>query len=257
MNQQIFVTHHDRTVHGIYTQPAGDGPFPAVLFSHGYNGCMTDYLAASEMLAQKGIACVCYTFCGGSTRDTSGFPSTSMTLFTERDDLLAMLDWMRLQPAIDPKRITLFGSSMGGLVTVLAAHERPADMERIALQFPALCIADNWRERFPCISDIPEVVDFWNLPLGRHFFTSMRELDAMSLLPDISQPVLIIHGDQDPTVPLVYSEKAERIMPHAMLQVFYGEGHGFTPEGERQAMKLLSLFVISGEAKIEVSSEHT
>lgn len=241
--EPIAVSHHGRTVHGVFRAPEGDGPFPAVLMSHGYNGCMTDFDATAECLAEGGIASVAYTFCGGSTRDTSGFPSTQMTLFTEREDAVALLDWLKEHPQVDARRIFLFGGSMGGLVSVLAAAERPADVTGLALLFPALCVADHWRERLPNVEDIPETMDFWNLTLGRVFFTSMRDLDVFSMLPMLTQPTVIFQGDQDPVVPLADSERAEKAFPDATLHVFPGEGHGFSPAGSGQVDALLRDFV--------------
>ena len=241
--EPIAISHHGRTVHGVFRAPEGSGPFPAVLMSHGYNGCMTDFEATAACLAEGGIASLAYTFCGGSTRDESGFPSAQMTLFTEREDAIALLDWLKENPAVDARRIFLFGGSMGGLVSVLAAAERPGDAAGLALLFPALCVADDWRKRLPRVEDIPETVDFWNLTLGRVFFTSMRDLDVFSLIPALAQPTVIFHGDQDPVVPLAYSERAEKAFPDARLHVFPGEGHGFSPAGRRQTDALLRDFV--------------
>ena len=241
--EPIAISHHGRTVHGVFRVPEGDGPFPAVLMSHGYNGCMTDFDATAECLAAGGIASVAYTFCGGSTRDTSGFPSTQMTLFTEREDAIALLDWLEGNPLIDARRVFLFGGSMGGLVSVLAAAERPGDVAGLALLFPALCVPDNWRERFPKTEDIPETMDFWNLMLGRVFFTAMRDLDVFSLLPALELPTVIFQGDQDAIVPLADSERAEKLFPNARLHVFPGEGHGFSPASGKQVDALLRDFV--------------
>ena len=242
-SESIAISHHGRTVYGVFRAPEGDGPFPAVLMSHGYNGCMTDFDATAACLAEGGIASVAYTFCGGSTRDTSGFPTTRMTLFTEREDAIALLDWLKENPRIDARHIFLFGGSMGGLVSVLAAAERPGDAAGLALLFPALCVADNWRERFPKVEDIPETTDFWNLTLGRAFFTSMRELDVFAMLPALCQPAVIFQGDQDPIVPLADSERAEKLLPNAKLHVFPGEGHGFSPASGAQVDALLRDFV--------------
>ncbi len=215
-----------------------------MLLSHGYNGCMTDFSVTAEYLASRGIASVAYTFCGGSTRDESGFPSIQMTLFTERDDLLAMLQWLKEQPCVNAQRICLFGGSMGGLVSVLAAYEQPEDVAGLALLFPALCVADNWNQRFPSVSDIPETVELWDMPLGRGFFTSIRELDVFKLLPSLSQPTLILHGDEDRIVPLSYSQRAAEMFPNASLHVFSGEGHGFSPEASRRADGLLAEHIL-------------
>lgn len=240
----IEITHHGRTIHGQYFLPDAPGRYPAVLFSHGYNGCMTDFDGSAACLCRQGIAAVSYTFCGGSSRDQSGFPSTSMSLFTEKQDLLAVLDWMIRQSEIDPGALFLFGGSMGGLVTVLAAPEVRQKIRGLVLLFPALCIPDNWNQRFPRNEDIPETLHFWDLTLGRVFFETLRGLDPFLLLPGLDLPVLMLHGDQDPIVPLAYSQRALTLFPHAQLAVFPGEAHGFTPDAGRRADEMTAAFVL-------------
>lgn len=239
----VTVSHHGRSIHGQFFLPDAHGPYAAVLFSHGYNGCMTDFDGNAAYLCQQGIAAVSYTFCGGSTRDQSGFPSTSMSVLTEKEDLLAMLAWLRQQPEIDPQRIFLFGGSQGGLVTVLAAPDALSDVRGLMLLFPALCIPDNWNPRFPTPEDIPDTLHFWDLTLGRVFFQALRDLDPFSLLPGIHLPVMILQGDKDPIVPLADSQRAAAAFPHAELAVFPGEGHGFSLESTQRMERMIVDFV--------------
>lgn len=237
--EQLTIPHHGRTVHAKLYLPEAEGPVPAALMSHGYNGCMTDFDAGARFLAENGMAALCYTFCGGSTRDESGFPTTDMTLYTEREDALALLDYLRGHPAIDPARITLFGGSMGGMVSVLASQERPADIAGMTLLFPALCIPDNWNTRFPRAEDIPESLEFWGMQLGRGFFMTLRDMDVFARMPEFAKPVRILQGDKDPIVSMADSERAVRLYPNASLRVFPGEGHGFTPEGDAEVFREL------------------
>lgn len=238
-----FTHDHDgRTSHGVLYLPDAAAPVPAVLMSHGYNGCKTDFDDAARLLAENGIASACHTFCGGSTRDESGFPSTDMTLFTEREDCLALVEFLRNHPAIDPTRIFLYGGSMGGMVSVLTSAVIPEQIAGMVLLFPALCIPDNWREKFPTAADIPDTEDFWGLTLGRVFFTSMRDMTIFDHM-NYPGPVHILQGDKDPVVRLADSERAIRTFADAELTVFPGEGHGFTPEGTKRVNEMLLDFV--------------
>lgn len=242
--EAVALCHHGRTVRGVYRRPEGEGPFPAVLLSHGYNGCMTDFDATAAYLASRGVASLAYTFCGGSARDESGFPTSSMTLMTEREDALALLDWLRARPETDEARAFFFGASMGGLVSVLAVRERPAEVAGLALLYPALCVPDDWRARFPDEAAIPETLDFWGMTLGRAFFTTQRELDVYALMGEIACRTLILHGDRDEIVPLACSRRAARLLPDATLRVFPGEGHGFSPMGTARVAAMLATFAL-------------
>lgn len=239
--EQIRIAHHGRTVDCTCWWPETSFPVPAVIVAHGYNGCGEDAAALGEYLAQRGTAALCLSLCGGSTRDSSGFPTTSMTLYTERDDILAALDWAEANDRID--HVFLFGESMGGMASVLASVMVPERIAGLGLLYPALCIADNWRERFPEITAIPDTTDFWGMALGRTFFTSIRELDIFSLLPVYDGPVLIMHGEDDATVPVAYSERAAKLYQNATLRIFPHEGHGFSQTGAMQVHALLAQFI--------------
>ncbi|MGN1021458.1 MAG: alpha/beta hydrolase family protein [Aristaeellaceae bacterium] len=240
--ESIRIAHHGRAVDCTCWLPEGSAPVPAVILSHGYNGTADSLARHGQHLARHGIAALCLTLCGGSTRDTSGFPTTAMTLFTERDDILAVLDRVRADPRIS--RVFLFGESMGGMASVLASAEAPEKIAGLGLLYPALCIADNWREQFPEVSDIPETVDFWGMLLGRVYFTSMRGLDIFSVLPAYRGPVLLLHGTLDDIVPIAYSEKAAALYQNAALHVFPEEKHGFSDAGTQQVCELLTQFVL-------------
>ena len=237
--------HHSRETLFSYCVPEGKGPFPAVVFSHGYNGCMTDFDALRAILLKNGIASAALTFSGGSTRDESGFPSTSMTLETEKEDLFSLIEWIGKKDEICKNKLFLFGASMGGLISCMAASEIEKNITALILLFPALCIVDDWNERFKDPSEIPEKMMFWNLLLGRDFFLSMRSMDTFDMLSKLSVSTQIFHGDKDPIVPLAYSQKAIQTMKNANLTVFEGEGHGFSADGNQKMENLTVQFIKS------------
>lgn len=147
LSENVQVAHHGRSVNCTCWWPENGGTIPAVILSHGYNGSGNDLAGHAQHLSRHGIAAICLDFCCGSTRDTSGFPTTSMTLFTERDDILAVLDWARASGRITD--VFLYGESMGGMASVLAAVEAPRRIRGLGLLYLALCIPDNWKEKIP------------------------------------------------------------------------------------------------------------
>ena len=56
--EEIRISHHNRTVDGVFYRPEGIRQFPVVLLSHGYNGCKTDFETAAEYFSQNGIGAV-------------------------------------------------------------------------------------------------------------------------------------------------------------------------------------------------------
>ena len=211
--------------------------------SHGYNGCKDDFEKTAKYLADAKIASVACTFCGGSTRDESGFPTTQMTLFTEKEDLMAILESMEQRPNINKKQIFLFGASQGGLISAMVAEECKEKVAGMILLFPALCIADDWRVRFKSESEIPKEFEFWGMKLGEEFFKSMRNFKTFDVIGHFERPVLILHGAEDEIVPIGYSVKAVKKYPNARLEEFAHEPHGFSEDGNRRMEAMLLYFV--------------
>jgi pimeloyl-ACP methyl ester carboxylesterase len=52
--------------------------------------------------------------------------------------------------------------------------------------------------------------------------------DAM--LPDISAPTLVIHGDADPLLPVEHGQDTAQLVPGARLEVIEGMGHNLPPQ---------------------------
>lgn len=241
--EDLYIKNGENNIYGKIYRPEGEGKFPAIILSHGYNGTGNDFINECTYFAQNGYIAYAYDFCGGSGRSKSTGNSTDMTIFTEKSDLLAVFDYIYALEDVDPSRVYLFGGSQGGLVTTLAAEERADKVKAMALYFPALCIPDNWRNTFPDVTKIPEVYDFWGLKLGKKFFTDMHDFKVFDTIGNYDKNVLIIHGDKDPIVPLSYSERAVKTYQHAELIVLPGEAHGFTPAGGKTAREKVLHFL--------------
>lgn len=239
----IKISHHGRTIDGTFYKPEGKDIFPLVIFSHGYNGHKGDFEISAQYFAANGIGAVCYTFCGGSTRDVSGFPTTEMTLFTEKEDLNAVIDEAKSWECVDNRNIYLFGASQGGMVSALVAEERSADINALILLYPALCIADDWNAHFQKEEDIPETEELWGMLLGHKFFESIRGFKIKEQIGKFPQKVLIMHGTEDSVVMSEYAVWASEQYPDARLRMFPAEGHGFSEEGNRR-MEAMALYFI-------------
>lgn len=241
--KELAIEHHNRIVYGKVYLPEGIENAPIVIFSHGYNGCMEDFDISARYFAENGIGAVCYTFCGGSTRDKSSFHTTEMTIFTEKEDLSAVVDTISKWDCVNEENIFLFGGSMGGLVSALVAEDYRDKIKGLILLYPALCIADNWRENYPSKEDIPDTQEFWGMMLGRKFFESIHTFYVFDQIGKFRNNVLIMHGRAEAVVPIEYSIRAKSLYPNAELELFASEGHGFTEEGNRR-MEAMALYFV-------------
>jgi hypothetical protein len=241
----ITIQHKGREIYGVLYMPKIEGRCPLVIFSHGYNGRNEDFTMNCEHLATKGIAAYSFDFCGGSVNSKSSLKTTEMTLFTEKEDLCAIIETLKNNAMIDNKNIFLFGGSQGGLVSTMVAEEMSADIRGMLLLFPAMCIADNWQERFPNYEDIPDTQELWGMTLGRVFFESIHDYDTWSNVGKFKKNVLIFIGDQDPIVSLGYGQKTLEAYENAKMEIFKGEGHGFTKDGNATVADMTYEFVVN------------
>lgn len=234
--EELIIHAGEKAIYGRIWYPVTEEKRPAVILSHGYNGCHSDFGAECSTYAQQGYIAYSFDFCGGSTRSRSTGKSTDMTLFTEKQDLLDVFDHIASMEQVDEQAVFLLGGSQGGIVTAMAAEERADRVRGMILYFPAFSIPDNWRGNFKTVEDIPETYEFWGLTLGRNFFVSMRDYSAYDHIGGFKGPVLILNGDQDGIVPVSVALRASKKYENAELVILKGEGHGFTAEGTRTAI---------------------
>jgi len=129
--------------------------------------------------------------------------------------------------------VILMGSSMGGYLAALYAARHP-EVERLILLAPAFGLYQLWIEELG-----PTRLAEWkhNGTLPFFHYAAQREMqlgfqfleDAgrFEPFPDVRQPVLIFHGEQDAVVPLQQSLAFVNAHPNARL-VSLKSGHELT-----------------------------
>jgi dienelactone hydrolase len=148
--QRFTVIRDGVRLAGVWLQPAGDGPFPAVIFVHG-RGSGKDSprnVVIAQHLADVGIAAVLFDLSGHG--ESSSDPRDGDASYV--DDVAAVAAWVRSHPRFDNERIGVAGSSLGAVIAVqalIAGRIRPATM---VLRAPPLEACD-----FAAI-DVPSLV---------------------------------------------------------------------------------------------------
>ena len=241
--KELIIKENNKEIYGKIYYPEKEGKYPAVILSHGYNGTNSDFVQECTYFAQNGYVAYAYDFCGGSSRSKSSGKSTDMTIFTEKEDLLAVFNYIQALNNVDPDQMFLFGGSQGGFVTTLAAEELMDKVKSVILYFPALNIPDDWRRNYPTIDKIPEVTDFWGLKLGKEFFLSIHDFYTFDNIGSYPNDVLIIYGDKDNIVPYNAMIEAQKTYNHAELVVLKNEGHGFSSQGGKKAREMVLDFL--------------
>jgi dienelactone hydrolase len=135
--QQTYIKSKD----GLYIaaairKPKGDGRYPAMIVFHGAPGGrgMEQLVGWSrgdhggpvwERFLQEGYVVVVADYRGGNMNLTSAPSSTGMV--TSIDDGLAVIDYVKALPYVDPSRINLYGVSLGGNLVMNLVSKVPAN----------------------------------------------------------------------------------------------------------------------------------
>lgn len=201
-------------INGTMFKPKGAGPFPFVIVSHEFmmNRITTVHLAYTY--AKMGFAAFCYDFNGGGAISQSEGKTTKMSVKTEVQDLLAVIDYAKSLAFTDNDQMILHGCSQGGFASALAAAELGADeVKRLILFYPALSIPDDMRKGEIIIGrfdpdNVPERIFCGPITVGRNYPEDVMDWDAMEMISKYHGPVLIVHGTADHVVDYKYAEMA-------------------------------------------------
>ena len=248
----------------IYKPTIYYGKLPTVIISHGFGANAVTSMAI--LLALRGYACYTFDFCGGSYNTRSDMEFQDMTILTEKDDLLAVVENVRSLDYVDTDRLYLYGESQGGLVTAITATEIQEKTAGMVLIYPGFSMFSDMAMKYKSFADIPETVDFLGHKLNRTYAEAI-----FSFLPDnftpISQEgnnmqeriavtkkayeyvsaykkkVLTIHGTNDPLVDIAFSRELIKYYDDSELLVIDGAGHGFAWDRLFQLAHQIDLFL--------------
>jgi dienelactone hydrolase len=201
--------------------PAGQGPFPAVVFGHG-SGRMTrqDLVGLAAQWTRFGFAVLRFDKRGvGESSGTFVFVGTkdSQEVFHQlASDVAAGVRFLRTRPEIDAKKIGLAGWSQAGWILPLAARE-VGDVTFMALFSGPVCTVGQ--EMY--YSDLAENT---TRPLAEVYplmpaFNGPHGYDPVPVLEALRVPSLWLLGTGDRSIPI------ETTL--ANLKVLAGTGHPF------------------------------
>lgn len=197
---------------------------PAVILSHSSSLTHEAMKGYASAIAKMGFAAYCFDFCGGSDKSKSDGKTDEMTVFTEVEDLRAVVKTVKSLDYVDSSNVCLLGSSQGGLVSALLADECPDDFAGMILFYPAF----NIPEMVKMFSGFGGFGDFGGMmSMSEAYINSIKDFDVWSHIGKFSKPVCIIHGTADMIVPISNSVKAVGLYPSATLNKIEGANHGF------------------------------
>lgn len=237
--QEVTCQSGDNTLRGTLTVPKDhDDQIPVAILLHGLNTDRSWCDDIAWMLADHGIASVRFDFDGNGASDGA---QEDMTISSEVQDTIAMLDYVEGLEFTDPDNIFMVGKSMGAVDAVLAAKGLGSEIKAMCLWYPGFGISDTTRHGFLLGAffnpiDPPDTLEAAGYTYGKAFLREAQALDYQSACKAYSGPVMILHGDADFIAPISYSYEVESIFPNCTLQVVPGGYHGFYGWQEMKAL---------------------
>ena len=244
LSRQVTFTAQGQRIGGLAYVPrtASSAPAPLLICCHGMEGSHTRVAPMARRFAAAGGVSFCFDFRGGGGSASQG-ETTAMSALTELADLEAVLTAACAWPEVDASRVALFGLSLGGAVAALAAARHPQRIAALALWYPALRLRENLRAAFRTLAAVPEEFDWAGTRLGRSYAVDGWNLEVGAELATYRRPVLIVHGEQDRSVPIEVSRAAVRTLPDAELVTIPGAAHGFGDANWEEAVRRTTAFL--------------
>ena len=181
---------------GVVVKPSGNGPFPAILISHGLGGDGERFgRQKAREFVKAGYVCISPDYAhirGGERKD---FGASAENLRRARK----CLDILESIKDVDSKRLYAYGNSMGAFLTIGLAAEEPKRLAAAAVTAGGIAPVDG------------------------------QPAPSKARAAKIKIPILILHGTADTTVPPERSQMLADVLktnntPHDR-KLFDGVGH--------------------------------
>ncbi|WP_276271035.1 S9 family peptidase [Haloarcula litorea] len=234
-----FESFDGREIPALFSVPAdagADGDTPVVVDIHGgpESQRRPSFAGLTQYFLSRG-----YAVFEPNVRGSTGYGKA----YTHLDDVekrmdsvrdvRAGVDWLHDHPAVDPDRIVAMGGSYGGFMVLASLTEYPdlwaagVDVVGIANFVTFLENTGDWRREL-------REAEYGSLAEDREFLESISPINRADR---ISAPLFVLHGANDPRVPVgeaeqIAAEVADSGVPVEKL-IFDDEGHGISKRENR------------------------
>lgn len=201
-----FTTADGIRLHGWFFENRANPETTTIIFFHGNTGNIRDVDWVGQRLYERGFKVLLFDYRGYGA--SGGDAENETGLYADGD---AALDFVIKEKNVAPKKIVLYGQSLGTTVVADVASRR--DVGAVILESGLSSASSLAGHALP-----------W-LPPRLHFLGKNR-FESAQKLAKVRAPVLIAHGDPDPVIPasearLLFNAANE---PKRLL-IFPGAGH--------------------------------
>jgi len=210
-------------------RPPGEEPAPVVLEIHGGPEAQRrpTWMPLVQYLVSRGFAVA-----QPNVRGSTGYGKRYEHLDDVRrrldsvQDLLALQDWLREAAGLDVDRTVLYGGSYGGYMVLAGLAFHPDRWAAGIAVVPVSSFVTFLQNTSPYRRAVRER-EYGSLETDRDFLVQVSPLTSVDR---IRAPLFLIHGANDPRVPLGEAEQLHRALERngvpCELLVYPDEGHG-------------------------------
>src|SRR5262249_27931590 len=226
-----YKTFDGRLIPAWFYRPADTGGRlpPVVVYPHGGPESQTrpTFNPLLQYLLDHG-----YAVLAPNVRGSSGYGTAYLNLdnTTKRMDSVADLAhaayWLRDSKQGDPKRLAVYGGSYGGFMVLASVTHFPG-LWAAGLPVVGLCHFGTFMEKTGAYRRANREAEYGNLREHREFF---EKISPIHHVDKIRCPMMVIHGANDPRVPIEEAEQVVAALKKRDVSVEYlryeDEGHG-------------------------------
>ena len=251
---RYFVTYKsgELKISGIMNVPKGEGPFPTLVLAHGYIDpaiYTTGRGLAREQkyLAERGYVVLHTDYRNHAESDDDPDNDINFRLGYTEDVINAALALKNSEfTFVDKEKIGLLGRSMGGGVAFNSMVVKPGIFDAYVAFAPTSSnVVDNYNRWTRMNFDIANEIDKrFGLPDENPEF--WQGVSAVNYFDKVTEPLLILHGTEDESCDINWSEVTTKALQDAGKSVefikYEGEKHAFIPRWEDSMKETIRFF---------------
>ncbi|MBC1239545.1 alpha/beta hydrolase [Nostoc sp. 2RC] len=240
MEAFVFQNKRGQNLVGVLHHGQGNEPQPCLIVCHGFAGTKIGgsrrFVEFARYAIKHNFSIFRFDFAGSGDSDGD---LVDLTLDRELEDLEAAIDLVTTIDGIDQNAIGLVGHCLGA-VTVIRESAKNSKIYKTVAWAPFTDLAGTvmrliGEDSFSVLEDGDEAEFIYHgelMKCGPAIITESCELDMFKEIEQVHQPLLIIHGTEDATVPLQevkqLVEQVQITSPNPpKLQIIEGAHHSF------------------------------